>query len=548
MLAVLSAAVVAVFWPTLFFDFIYDDQSHITSEPLVHAWNSLFRVFFVPTKPGDLYRPVSMVSFGVTWALFGRDPLPFHLTNILIHIIVCSLFYALLKNFFAQKLAACAALLFALHPLHAEVVSVIYNRTESLAALFGLSTLLVLLPKSEKQGKGKSFFRYLCAALLFFAALCSKESALSFIPISAALILARHGLKGGALRATFAVASLSTAVIFYFALRVVAAVPIGTAEINYIDNFLKFEPAAPRILYALALLGRYLYLCIVPSLPRVDYSYPVIGLGSVSASLPEYLLLLGVAAILVGIMMARGKKEGVFGVWFFCGFLVTANIFFPIGTAFAERLAYVPSMGVCAVVAALLFEVPYRHVGVVLFGVLLVASSYFCVRGLSPYENDNTLWKRAAEQTPDNVRAQHYYSIGLLRQSDLSNVIEHESIALSLYPEFIPGRVLVQRALEAEGSSANKSSIVIPLPETNPQYTLGYEALGWDELKLSELDAAARDFKKALQFSPHFQPALLGLYTVALKQSDSTQALALRDKLSAATTRDPRFQELRSAE
>lgn len=65
-------------------------------------------------------------SFRLNYYLFGLKPIWFHFTNILMHTIVCILFTRVchIVAGLRDNFAFAAGLLFAVHPIHTEAVSI----------------------------------------------------------------------------------------------------------------------------------------------------------------------------------------------------------------------------------------------------------------------------------------------------------------------------------------------------------------------------------------------------------------------------------------
>ena len=98
---------------------------------------------------------------------------------------------------------------------------------------------------------------------------------------------------------------------------------------------------------------------------------PLVPWGAIAA-------LAVVAAIVAGtvVLVRRGRREAAFLVAFVpCAFAVTANLIFPIGTIFAERLAYTPLIGFCGLVGLAFAAIPNRSFRVVATSALVVAGS-----------------------------------------------------------------------------------------------------------------------------------------------------------------------------
>jgi len=92
----------------------------------------------------DLYRPLSLVMFAIEYQLFKYNPFPGHLINVFVFIACVLLFFLFLYHLFRKKrpvLAFISALLFAIHPIHTEIVANIKSRDELLCFLFGFLSL-----------------------------------------------------------------------------------------------------------------------------------------------------------------------------------------------------------------------------------------------------------------------------------------------------------------------------------------------------------------------------------------------------------------------
>ncbi|MCY4419147.1 MAG: tetratricopeptide repeat protein [Cytophagales bacterium] len=139
------------------------------------------------------YRPLVLLSFALEQSLWGQDPRLSHLINILLYALGVFLF----SYFFVQLLPVSseffiwAGLIFALHPLHTEVVLSLKNRDELIALAFvggsACTSLWVL--------KKKNLSYLLIAILLAFLASLGKKSALpSLCVVPIGIILFRKDI------------------------------------------------------------------------------------------------------------------------------------------------------------------------------------------------------------------------------------------------------------------------------------------------------------------------------------------------------------------
>ena len=70
------------------------------------------------------YRPLTVATFRLNYMLHELQPLGYHLVNVLLHSAVCYLYVLLCGVVFSEVWPALiAGLLFAVHPIHTEAVS-----------------------------------------------------------------------------------------------------------------------------------------------------------------------------------------------------------------------------------------------------------------------------------------------------------------------------------------------------------------------------------------------------------------------------------------
>jgi hypothetical protein len=108
--------------------FVLDDQSIIVSNPLIRSLSGVPVLFesdyWEPTSREGLYRPVSTMSYALDYAVSENAPLGYHVTNILLHAVNSVLVLLVLASLTRHAaLAWTAAVLFAVHPIHTEVVA-----------------------------------------------------------------------------------------------------------------------------------------------------------------------------------------------------------------------------------------------------------------------------------------------------------------------------------------------------------------------------------------------------------------------------------------
>lgn len=194
---------------------------------------------------------------------------------------------------------------------------------------------------------------------------CSKESALAWAPFLPCHLLARAWLAGRAdglgevwrRHGRAMLLAVVPAIVAFFTLRHFATSDVrGVFTVSYEENPLAYADLLTRWFTAVYLAGVGLLKCVVPTSLSSLYGpgvFPAIGSP---AHLGFLVAALGLGAWLAAALVWRRRAPLLFlSACAFFGFLfLVSNLPFAIGTIFAERLYYQPSLGVCLLPAALL--------------------------------------------------------------------------------------------------------------------------------------------------------------------------------------------------
>jgi protein O-mannosyl-transferase len=138
------------------------------------------------------YRPVVMTTFGIEYGLLGPNPHVSHAVNALLYGLLCLLVFAVSLRLLPDRapwLAAVAAMLYTVHPMHVEAVANIKSRDELLAFAFALLSLLLLL-RFFDQLRWPHLLGAVAALVLGFL---SKESAVAILPMMGLVLLVQPG-------------------------------------------------------------------------------------------------------------------------------------------------------------------------------------------------------------------------------------------------------------------------------------------------------------------------------------------------------------------
>jgi tetratricopeptide (TPR) repeat protein len=348
--------------------FTYDDKAIVRDNPRIRTPANISKIFTTsyfggPRGSGTAYRPVLLVSYAVEWWIHGRQAAAFHAVNILLHAGVTLLFAALLLRIgIARTAAFTAALLFAVHPLHVEAVTSLVGRGEVLASVFALLYLHLALRVYER--------RRLRAASLAAAIACyglsvlTKESGSSAPAL--AFLLFVYAAEGGLrdrLRNAFTrglpvlLGSMAALAGVLFLRRWALGGFLKSAGIGIfeVENALDSVGPWTRAVNACVIFFRYLGRFAFPLHLSADESA-----WSIKVAAPGSAVAIGALALLAALAVAAmwrlaARSPLALGFLFFClALLPASNLVFSTGTIFAERIAYLPSAGLCLAAGALL--------------------------------------------------------------------------------------------------------------------------------------------------------------------------------------------------
>jgi len=159
---------------------------------LVHDFT---RILMDGRYPAPFYRPLLCLSVALDQALFGLDPLPYQVENLLFFAAgVVALFFLVrrMAGPGARIAPWTAALAFLFFPLQYEVLPVVGRRPETMAFLF---TVLSILAAVSPRNLGRSR-PGLLAGLLAVPAVLSKETGFLVVPLSFLAVLTVSDRKG----------------------------------------------------------------------------------------------------------------------------------------------------------------------------------------------------------------------------------------------------------------------------------------------------------------------------------------------------------------
>lgn len=452
---------------TLRATFVYDDTSLIRANDRLHAWAAVWRAWgweYWPHGGSGLYRPLHVSALAVLWNAGGGRPLPFHLYALALHALAAWMLWRLLARAVSLPAAFAAALWFAVHPLHVEVVASVSNSSDLLVMLFTLLLVDVLRREGEI-----GWARAAVAATLATAALLSKESGILALPIalitgwgwsaergpplSAYLAARRRVLLAAA--GALGVGVVARAVVLSGSVAAVVRVAPGLADASAPERaaiMLSLWPRLAAMLGAPYALAPYYGASTLPA-PRAMWA----AAGGV------LLIVLSLAAYLAA---RRGERRPAVALaWVVLGYLPASNILLPTGILIADRALFLASVG-AALGLAVLIDRARGRVREIARGVLVAAALVMAGESLlyaAAWTTHRTLWERLVAAAPDEPLG--YALLGHDRRlhGDSARALELLARAVALDPRHASVRIEYATLLHASGRDADAAIVLAPV-------------------------------------------------------------------------------------
>ncbi|HNR93331.1 MAG TPA: tetratricopeptide repeat protein [Kiritimatiellia bacterium] len=452
-----------------------------------------------PTR--SFYRPVIVLSYVIDHAIWKMNPFGYHLTNIVAHML-CSftVFLVMLKLAGNPHYAAIGALVWAINPTHVENIAWISGRTDIFSGVFYFPALYFCIRALETPRQRRTFF--LLSALLYLAALMSKEMALSFMPVAALFCFVYVKRPFSARVVAFPSLLYAIVTVGYLSARIAVLGQIAGPPV--------FGSLMERFMSIPMVFAKYLGLLLnlVPVDPH--HAEGFLHAGRAAAGV-LYLLLATVFLILAVWAIRRGNRLTGFGMLWF---VITLLPVFNLGTfgdvLYADRFLYIPSFGLALIIPAIMTESRSRilslrvvQMGLGLWLLFYLISSLTLSRLHTAYwEDSTTLFTHAAGTSPNS--AYIHYNLGY----SLADKGRHEEALAAL-----------QRAIILQ-----------------PNYPQAYVRLGISLNALQQYEAALHYFRKALRYG-YFSDVIynhIGITYMNLEKLEQAKrfygkALALRE-------------------
>jgi len=300
-LATIIGLTCALYLPIATHPFSYDDISKVQRNERLHTLSGFLDSLATSGYSESKGRLIPNITLFLTYQLCGSTTWPYHVTNLLIHLITACLLYRFVRLLLASMriihdlLPLYSATVFALHPLNTEAVNYCNARPNTLCTLFYLLTCNALLSASrvcEAGSKSRRGAFVLCIVILAVCTLLCKEMGISLVVMAPILLIwlakGRPALGSIPVRKT----ALAVMIVAGLVIGGIAAITTGAgrAATQAVAGSGSFGDACSRMASTIITQGgvavRYVLLGVVPDPRRMSVYHDVPRLDEVVESGP----------------------------------------------------------------------------------------------------------------------------------------------------------------------------------------------------------------------------------------------------------------------
>ena len=518
MLLIIMVVSFAVYANALFNGFVFDDLYQVVENRWIRDIKFIPDMFFKNVwsfggGESNYYRPLMHFIYMVCYHLFGLSACGYHLMNILFHSGVSLLVFLLTSEllrawrpFPANPFLAppfIAAILFATHPVHTEVVTPVMGIVDLALAFFYLLSFYGYIRSGEGAPRA-----YLLSVVAFFVAILCKEPALTLPVVLLAYDFTYQREKFRLLDFLKRMVPYLLASGVYFALRFLALGGFITskthAELTPFQYFINIFP----------LFVQYLEKLLLPV--NLNFLHNFHPITSLLEGKGFFSLILIVALILL-ISIAFKKNRAVFIGLLLITLPLLPVLYIPalsqeLLNAFAERYLYLPSSGFVILLALLLAWVRKNlpRVGVTLALLLYIVAGLYSVGTIlrNPVWKDNfTLFTDTVKKSPNDPVAHDGLGEALLKRKQIDEAIAQFQIALRLKPNLSNAYNNLGMAYRLRGLTDPSIRYYQLAIRFGPRYAVAHYNLANVYGDLGRIDEAIENYRIALRLKPGFAEA-----------------------------------------
>ena len=510
------------------------------------GWTQLRWMF--STFHAGHYQPLSWITLGSDYLLWGLDPFGYHLTNLIFHAVNTVVFYFVCRQLFTRIFvasrelrwqldfsAALAAIFFALHPLRVESVVWATERRDVLSGGFFLAAIYCYL-RAQQAAAGSSITRHRWLALAFVAQLLSLMAKATAITLPLVLvILDIYPLQRlrAAVRSWFSADSrrvLGEKVPFLLLSLIFGVVALWAQQSSGALRPVQLYFFSYRLGQAFYGICFYIWKTVLPiSLsPLYELPYDFEAWTGVFILCAAVTLLASLLAF-----CTRGRWPWLAACWAYY-VIVLAPV---LGVAqsgaqlVADRYSYLSCLSWAVLVGGIAFYWLQRAKSASLATVTVVISLTGAALGLltraqvAVWRDTESLWKHTLEVTPNTAIAN--YNLGKYYETNgnAQSSVELYRRAVAINPTHSEAHYNLARLLGQQGQPDEAIAHYREALKFKPNDVETHNNLGQLLAQQGNFTAALTEYQEALALDPQFAKAYFNLGRLFVRSGEFDKAI-----------------------
>jgi len=491
------------YYPALRGEFVWDDVGWVgpSAGNVLNDASGLVKIWCVPGAVQH-YFPLTATTFWLDHQVWSTWTPPYHVENVLLHALSAVLFWRLLRRLDVPG-AWVAGAIFALHPMMVESAAWITERKNVLSQALFLGALLqygrfASFWAENENPSPRRWIAWVFAFLLFLGAMLAKVSTFS-LPACVLLIC---WWKRGRIRWKDDVLPVLPFVALAIALGLVA---VSMERFSVGAEGPEWTLTWPeRLLVAGRALWFYLGMMLWPAGICSSYTR-----WQLDASAPgQWLYPVSFVLLLAALWLTRRRigRGPVTAFLFFVGTLLPVlgfmNVYGMRYSFVADRWIYLPSLGIIALVVALVSDFTNRHgkagVGRALAWVLLPLLAVLTWRQAGTFQNEFTLWQNCIKHNPGSWMAHSNLGTVLLHQGNVDGAVAHYQKSVEIRPDEPATRIEIATALQLKGRLDEAAGHYKAVLKVRPDYGQAHINYAILLMKMGRADDAIVHINRAL--------------------------------------------------
>ncbi len=547
LIILIAAYTFSCYSPTLNSGFVWDDRPNYIENFNYRGLSPSHLYWMFTTFHDANYHPLSWLTLGIDYVLWGMNPVGYHLTNLGLHALNAVLFYFLIAAFLKRTVAVSntslfgvqisafiGALFFSIHPLRVETVAWVSARGDVLCGFFYLITIIAYVRMSDKKSTIDRRKWYLISILFFIFSLLSRAWGITLplvLLVLDAYPLCRFNINSGTTwsyrrllieKIPFALLALGAGILAFLAKK---GSMLMAAE----------HGVAGRFMQAMYGLCFYIWKTVAPF--RLSPFYLLDK--TFNPLTPKYFLCtLSVFGITAGLIIMRRRWPWAITAWGCYALIVSPLLgFVQSGPQIAaDRYTYISCLPFGVLAGAGMFRLwtawknrfissSSWYTAIIGVFVCLLLMSGLSLSQSRVWKDKLSLWNHVLQLDPDNYLA--YYNRGVLNQDqgNLAGAIADYNFSVKLNPEYSEAYYNRGVSHESQGDFAAAIEDYNTTIKLNPEHVKAYNNRGALRKKQGDLAGAIVDFTRAIQVRPLVPESYVNRGVIRLSQKDLQSAI-----------------------